>query len=246
MKLLHVAFFLLLFDVVAVFSQTIKIENIGTKNVRVDLGATPSINADGRIFVGPDPNDKKVLLQLATEFRVQKELGLDELQLAAIRKLMKEYEVRLTEFAQKKDRNGFELQAIVQELDESCIDAVEEIFSIAQFKRLSQIAYRVEVSIIGLGKALTEGRLGKQIQVYENQYERIERRSEQIEQQLQSDIIALYERAELELAEELPPDKRKMVLDLIGKPFVYREIGQQERARLTLLESSSVGEVQSK
>lgn len=31
MKLLHVAFFLLLFDVVAVFSQTIKIENIGTK-----------------------------------------------------------------------------------------------------------------------------------------------------------------------------------------------------------------------
>lgn len=77
-------------------------------------------------------------MQLATEFRVQKELGLDELQLAAIRKLMKEYEVRLTEFAQKKDRNGFELQAIVQELDESCIDAVEEIFSIAQVRCCSK------------------------------------------------------------------------------------------------------------
>src|SRR5690606_16910355 len=85
---------------------------------------------------------------------------------------------------------------------------LDEIVSPAQWERLRQIAYQVEVGRIGFANALTEGRLGDDSGVHEQQTELVQRKAKEAEAKAKADILKILARMQDEILAELTPEQR--------------------------------------
>lgn len=173
----------------------------------------------------PDPYNHLSLASLLRNQSIVKELGVSE-----------DGKVKLNE-AFLKNRGSFsstvlenvshlsseERRVLRQKaLDESKL-FLDEILAPPQWERLKQLAFQTEVAKVGMGKALTEGQLGKAVGVYENQISHINERAAEIESRTVLAITQLLAEAQAELIAELSTEQQAKAKDCLGKAFFYRE-----------------------
>lgn len=172
---------------------------------------------DGRVLVGPDPMIEQNLYGLLRSPAVRRELGMQEHEEQAYLEIFKRYGV-------SAPREIWEDPAAMakfrSELSANILSAIREVVSPALETRLRALAYRYEVSAIGMAEALAYGRLGDAVGVHNNQQERILRVGKQIETRLDADIKKLRMEAELELMNAvLTPEQRKETQATLGAYF---------------------------
>ncbi len=173
----------------------------------------------------PDPYNQLSLASLLRNQSIVNELGVTE-----------EGKIKLKE-AFLKNRGSFsatvlenaghlsieEIHVLRQKaLDESKL-FLDEILAPPQWERLKQLAFQTEVAKVGMGKALTEGQLGKAVGVYENQVSHINERAADIEGRTVRAITQLLVEAQAELIAELSTEQQAKAKDCMGKAFLYRE-----------------------
>lgn len=136
-------------------------------------------------YVIPNPDDKLSLATLLSHQSVRTAVQLDD-----------ESEKRLLEFL-RLNGNSFktipmsftgesappiaEYRDAQSEHRKKSELFLDEILSSKQWQLLKQAAYQVEVGRIGLGPAITAGRLGEDIGIHEQQREQVERKAKEIQ-----------------------------------------------------------------
>ena len=177
----------------------------------------------------PDPNDKLSVALLATNASVQKELGMHPSQVAALNNQLKANGGSFSSVS--RTSNGKSPLSMSREEMESRFHAertnrqliLDEIFSPEQWTRLSEICYQVEISRVGLFEAVWDGRLGREIGVYDNQIDRLERKAKQIKENCLSELEKVLSRAQEKTLSAINPKDRLTISDAIGEPFWYIE-----------------------
>ena len=101
--------------------------------------------------------------------------------------------------------------------------AIEEILLPEQAQRFAQVALRAEVYRSGLGVALLNGRLGNEVEIYENQRANLMDKFVAIEQRTKLEIERIRRQAELSMMNELSAEQRLQVDQALGKYFSYYE-----------------------
>ncbi len=194
-------------------------------------------------MVGPDPEDRQALFGLLENRSVQRDLALQANQLEAIRNIKAESKKRTADFiatARAKNttiaKEGF-FQAVVRENRLAEENAIEEVLLPEQLTRLRQIAYRLEVSQLGLHYALTMGRLSHVVQIHDGQNSIVCREGEQITTAARAEIEAILKRTEADILKVLTPEQRKRAIEAIGTYFDDSDpTAMMEKARNTAQE----------
>ena len=88
-----------------------------------------------------------------------------------------------------------------------------------QFKRLQQISTQIEMKNKGDLKAITELSLAKKLDIDEDQKKLLQRRHEEIYSELKTEIVKLKEKARQKFLQELKPDQRKRLAEILGQKF---------------------------
>ena len=138
---------------------------------------------------------------------------------------------RTTEERAERDSN---YQQILLERERRANDILDP----AQQERLRQIVYQIEISRAGLGEAIMEGFLGRDVGVedYEKPALRI------IYDALQIEVTAAKNRvtriAIEEVLAELTQSQRELFPKVFGKPFQFREDGMERISRLVSTQSN--------
>ncbi len=183
---------------------------------------------------GVDPNSRSQLFNLLSNESVRHELQLSEEQYGGVQKIMKASQARMTELIRasietQRDGGairlgGEDFMAMREENQAQAEAAIEEILLPEQLKRVRQLAYQVEISNVGIAEALTEGRLGEEIGVHEDQYQHLIDRAAKIESLLASEAFPKRPAARKKMFAELTPEQRKAAEKLLGEYFQYEEV----------------------
>ncbi len=197
----------------------------GTGGVAFSTG--PMILGGNPMF-GVDPNNRSALFNLLTNESVRRELQLKDDQFAGVQKVMQESQKRISEtvranMAAGKGNFGAGISELVVESRKASEAAIEEILLPEQLSRVRQLAYQVEIAQLGLGEALTSGRLGKEIDVHEDQKQHLTDKAAAIETEARLAIAKIRAAARAKLFAELAPDQRKKAEELLGPHFDYEE-----------------------
>ena len=160
--------------------------------------------------------------------QVQRELGLVENQIEVADRIISTAKEETRELLLRaRDKNAKvargELLALAIARKRVADDAIEEILLPEQLVRLRQIAFRIEVSHMGLANALTYGRLGEEVEIYENQVDSILVKGRDVTQRVTEEINAILKEAEDEILELLAPEQRKKAEDALGPFFQYKD-----------------------
>jgi hypothetical protein len=192
---------------------------------RIDPMGVAVSHLTGRIRVGANPENTSELFQLIDRPGVAEDLQLDAQQMHAWQEFKK-------------------VDATMRNADEDVFDAdayrlaraqgVEEILRPQQLQRLRQIAYRIEVSSIGLAAALAEGRLGEVLDVTQSQSDIIWRRGQRLEQQRDRMIRNVKIQSEAEVRALLDPEQSKLLVATIGEYYRLPVLAFQTGNRLLL------------
>jgi hypothetical protein len=187
-----------------------------TAQIRVHYNPPNHISTDlrsGRVLVGPDPDLNEHLYGMLADPDVRLGLGFtedqDKLYHQAIFMLQVAYDPA---------------NPIREDRHREMLAAMEEIVTPAQLARLKTLAFRYEISVIGLPRALASGRLGDEVGVYPNQHERILRVGAEIDARLQEEIRQLRKAAETQLLKELSPEQRQKAEQVLGEYFLHRGV----------------------
>lgn len=212
--------------------------------------AAPSSSISLGGIGGVNPNDRSQLFNLLSNESVRRELQLTDEQYGGAKKIMQESQERVQKSiqAQMSARQegtalrigGPEFRNMMQENQQAAEAAIEEILLPEQLERIRQLAYQVEVSQTGLGEALVSGRLGKEIDVHEDQKQHLTDRAAKIEEEARQAIIEIRAKARAKLFAELAPEQRKEAEELLGPYFEYKELslGQQIRKSISQIQAS--------
>ena len=204
--------------------------SIATPTMSFSLGGTPD-----------NPADPSGMIQLMQMEAIRNELKLDQAQLDGLRnlqqrssKLMQEAisSMKLSEMMQKRGENGGSLQintadfadkikAAREEVTALNNQAVEEILLPEQMERIRQIAYQVEISKLGLGPALTRGKLGTELKVRPEQKPDLIRLAKQIDEETAAEILELKRKARERLLASLDSEQAEKAEELLGDFFDY-------------------------
>jgi len=197
---------------------------------RVTYDSPDSVVLDhktGKILVGPSPDNIGQLFNLMRSSEVMEALDLDKQQKIAMENAFKSEQEQVREMVSKK----VPFNEITGALRSNAKSIFDEVLTPAQNLRMRQIVFRIEVSVIGLAAALTEGRLGEEVKVYENQVTRIQERGKEIESRAKAEILAILKRSEKELLAELTPEQRVAAEKSLGDFFVYSNVKAMQELR---------------
>lgn len=193
----------------------------------VALGGSSMILGGTSPF-GIDPNNRSALFNLLSNESVRRELQLKEDQYAGVQKVLQESQKRVGEairanMAAGKGNLGTGLSELMAESRKAAENAIEEILLPEQLTRVRQLAYQVEIAQLGLGESLTSGRLGKEIDVHEDQKQHLTDKATAIEAETRLAIAKIRAAAREKLLAELAPEQRKKAQELLGSHFEYEE-----------------------
>jgi hypothetical protein len=191
-------------------------------------GFALSAGMGGSNMFGVDPNNRSALFNMLANESVRRELKLDEDQQAGVQKILQESQKRLSEMvranmASGNNNIGAGISELVAESKKRSEAAIEEILLPKQLERVRQLAYQVEIAQLGLGESLTTGRLGKEIDVHEDQKQHLTDKAAAIETEARLAIAKIRAAARAKLFAELAPDQRKHAEELLGPHFDYEE-----------------------
>lgn len=198
---------------------------------------------DGKVLIGPDPNIVLDRYQQLRDPLVQQELGLSE---KTTELYAENTRVFLTELAttRRKERSGElprgSVNALLKQHSKNAEQFLDEFLTPGQAKRLVELMLRLEVHRLGLGEALTEGRLSIAAGVHNEQVERLVRRAAVIQAETDAAIQKLKQEAEKRLFDELAPEQRKNAIDALGEPFVYRNLTASQKLYYEISEQTKI------
>ncbi len=211
--------------------------------------ASPGV---GGMFGGVNPNDKSDLFSLLSNESVRQELKLTDQQYAGVKEVRKQSNVRMQEMirsAMQKSENGrsirlggTDFQATIAENKEAADAAIEEILLPEQLKRVRQLAYQIEVERTGLGQSLVDGRLGKDIGVYDNQKQSLTDLAAAIDAETRKAIANIKADARKKLLSSLPPEQRKQAEELLGEYFDYQAVTLEQQLQKSLRSRQAASE----
>lgn len=136
--------------------------------------------------------------------------------------------------------NSIGFHDVVATVNASKTIATENLRSLlttSQIDRLSQITYYVEIAYIGLPQAITDGRLGEDIGVHDNQKERLRLRGQEIFSQTAKDIRALKEKLHGEVMHLLTEAQQTKWQQLFG-PFFLCEDARSASRRVAVRDNA--------
>lgn len=198
-----------------------------------------------------DPSDPAGLVSLLEMESIRQELKISDEQLAGIRKLQSESSrlmreaistmnvANLVQSATSKPAAGDEPQSKVapvkidatglrekikqarEEVQRLNTNAIEEILLPDQLTRIRQIASQVEISKMGLGPALTRGKLGQELKVRPEQKPDLIRLAKRLDEETKAKILELKRQAREELLSSLDPEQLVQANELLGEFFDY-------------------------
>ncbi len=177
---------------------------------------------------GVDPNNRSALFNLLSNDSIRRELQLKDEQVSGVQKIMQETQKRLTEIvrtnlAAGNPNPGAGIRETMAESRKQAEAAIEEILLPEQLTRVRQLAYQIEIAQLGLGESLVSGRLGKEIDVHEDQKQHLTDKAAAIEAEARLAIAKIRAAARDKLLAELAPEQRKKAEELLGPHFEYEE-----------------------
>ena len=141
----------------------------------------------------PDPNNRLSLASLVSNPYVAKELELT----AQVGDLLKQAEREnggplsiSVSYSDELPKYG-ELEAIHAARQAKWTELCDEALTPDQWERLRELAYQIEVYRVGFDGALTAGRLGSDVGVFENQKSRLSQKASQVEKELRQVVVSL-------------------------------------------------------
>ncbi len=179
----------------------------------------------------PDPEDRLSLTSLVSNSYVAKELGLN----APVADLLKQAErknggpLSISVSYSEELLTSMELQTIHTANQRKWTELCDEALTPDQWKRLRELAYQIEVYRVGFDGALTAGRLGSDVGVFENQKSRLSQKASQIEKELKQAIVVALAATQESVLSELSSDQHSICKERLGDPFLYRRDVLQHR-----------------
>lgn len=194
----------------------------------IAVGGPDGVMSLGGPLGGVDPNNRSQLFDLLSNGSIRRELKLTDPQLEGVRSIMRESSKRMQEYVRAAMAAGdgkinLDIGQLMKEKRAEAELAIEEILLPEQLGRLRQLAYQIEVATDGLGESLVNGRLGRDVGVYEDQKQHLTDRAEVIEAELRVAIAKAHAAARAKLFAELTPDQRKQADALLGEYFQYEQ-----------------------
>ena len=164
----------------------------------------------------PDPNSLEVVL-IAQNHSIERELAILPDKAAELAELLKQAKGGLSTI-------GLRYGKIANtEIVEGVKTKIEEILNADQRARLKQLAYQVEIERIGLGDALVQGYLGKELKLDEEQKRKVGSKSKVVEDRIADAVLKIKAAVKHDILRELTPIQREDAIRILGKDFAYRE-----------------------
>jgi Spy/CpxP family protein refolding chaperone len=166
---------------------------------------------------------------LAAE-QVQKELELVEEQRTKLRQLAEEHQAQtqrvFSELRRPRDGDNpprpDDIGKRLREIETAQRQKVEEILLPHQRKRIQEIALRTRLKQRGTVGTLGDKELAKQLEITDEQQERLRKRAQDVQAELEKKIARLREEARDEIFEELTTSQRQKLKEMLGAEFDYR------------------------
>lgn len=207
----------------------------------ISIGSAGGGFSMGNMLGGVNPNDRSQLFGLLSNASVREELKLTELQYEGVKAVQKASQDNMQKMissmmansagGNRIQLNGGSFKEIMAENQEQAEAALEEILLPPQMERVRQLAYQVEVENEGMGESLINGRLGKEIGVFENQKQSLTDAALKIDAETKAAIAQIKAAARKRLLAELSPDQRKAAEALLGEYFDYEAETLETRMR---------------
>jgi hypothetical protein len=130
---------------------------------------------------------------------------------------------RLTEAQIAAQKEEFKRsQERLKELRDQLAKEVEDVLLPHQKKRLDEIALRMKMRQRGTTGSLVDTELAKSLDITDAQKDRIRRKAEEVQKDLEEKIAKLREEARQEILEELSPEQKTRLKELLGAEFDER------------------------
>lgn len=200
------------------------------------VGPSLSISENGKVHAIPDPSDAFSLARFSVNQTVASELGLTEKQVIELKKLLSLNKGHLNGavafFGVDKVPTPLEIQAMLSDREKANRAVLDELLTPSQLARLSEIVFQIEIARVGIGEALTNGLLGADIGVNENQKTSLKKKAQQVEAKVSAAWARILEEAQAEMLAELSPEQRSKAKKRLGKPFYFRDDAYNPKAFL--------------
>lgn len=193
----------------------------------------------GGMFGGVNPNDRSQLFNLLANESVRSELKLTDQQYEGVQAVQKQSRARMQgmiKSAMSKSGNGrsislggTDFREMMSENSKAADEAIEEILLPEQLKRIRQLAYQVDIERTGLGESLINGRLGKDVGVYDNQKQSLTDLAARIDAETRQVIAQIKADAQKRLLASLAPEQRKEAEELLGDYFDYEAVSLEQQ-----------------
>ncbi len=170
----------------------------------------------GKISIGPNREDGSQMFNMLRSAGVRKELALDDSQSKLVCKMFDDEPLIIQQLL-RQEKAGDPYPIFRQRN----INAMKDVVTSEQSRRLQQIALRAEITVLGLPAALTEGRFGERIGINENQKAGLIAKGTAIELRRKQGINDALAKAEDELLMQLQEDQRVAAKRLIGSHFLF-------------------------
>jgi hypothetical protein len=189
------------------------------KTLRSLIGGYFNSNNARELSKSPlDVENKDQLFALLMDQEIQQELSLDDKERASIQEV-REALVR----ANRQIGVGGDYLRVYEDAKYTREMLLERILDDSQILRVKQLAYRIEICAIGLGRSLVSGKLSNKVKLSEKQVVELMDRVVAIDRELKIGIISAYEKAESNLLDELAPEQRDIAKTLLGRVFIYTD-----------------------
>lgn len=181
------------------------------------------------------PSIEETTTELLSSGRVQKELELVDEQrdkLREINRAMHEEIRRVFEHRRpgsrpeggpreggSKPEQAVDFSKALREAHQNAEKKIEQVLLPHQQKRLQEITLRTSLERTGTVNTLTGERLAKTLEVSDAQKQRIRKKAEQVQKELEEKIAKLRSEAREEILEELTPTQREKLKSLLGDEF---------------------------
>jgi hypothetical protein len=156
---------------------------------------------------------------------VQKELELLDGQLEQLRQMQsefgKEIKTKIDDVMKQGGPGKEKIGEMINEINDRRKGRLAEILLPHQIERLKQISFQSHVKHGGLGNAFANKALAEQLGIDEEQQEALAKKAEELRKEFEEKVAKLKEEMREELIDELTPEQRKKIKELMGDTFEF-------------------------
>lgn len=159
---------------------------------------------------------------------VRKELDIMDAQMEQITKARTEMEKGIKDQVSKIMEGGFdpskakEMAEMIRAQRSAVEDQINEQLLPAQVQRLKEVALRMQMKQVGTVGMLGRKDIKEALGLSDDQVKALEQKAEELDKEMKKRVEELKKKAQAELLNELNPDQRKKLDEMLGKEFDYQ------------------------